>query len=40
MGKVKQIYMEIQEKYGEDVIVTEELLEQYLEEKNKEEKEK
>ena len=40
MGKVKQIYMEIQEKYGEDVEVTEELLEQYLEEKNKEEKEK
>lgn len=40
MGKVKQIYMEIQEKYGEDVEVTEELLGQYLEEKQKEEESK
>jgi hypothetical protein len=40
MGKVKQIYMEIQEKYGEDVEVTEELFGKYLDEKQKEEESK
>lgn len=40
MGKVKQIYMEIQEKYGEDVEVTPELLVQFLDEKQKEDESK
>ena len=33
MGRFKEIYMEMQNKYGEDVIVTEELLEDFLKEK-------
>ena len=32
MGRIKEVYMEIQNKYGEDVIVTEELLEDFLKE--------
>jgi hypothetical protein len=33
MGRFKEIYMEMQNKYGEDVIVTEELLKDFLKEK-------
>ena len=33
MGRFKEIYVEMQNKYGEDVIVTEELLEDFLKEK-------
>jgi hypothetical protein len=36
MGRFKEIYMEIQNKYGEDVIVTEELLEDFLKEREEE----
>lgn len=34
MGKIKQIYMEIQEKLGEDIEVTKEIFTQYLIEKS------
>jgi hypothetical protein len=37
MGKIKQIYLEIQEKYGEDVEVTEEFFEKFLQEKKESE---
>jgi len=40
MARIKEIYMEILEKYGEDVEVTEELFEKYLKEKEKEEESK
>jgi hypothetical protein len=33
MGKVKEIYLEIQEKLGEDIEVTEEVFNQHLIEK-------
>jgi len=36
MGRFKEIYMEMQNKYGEDVIVTEELLEDFLKEREEE----
>ena len=36
MAKMKEIYMEILEKYGYDVEVTPELIREYLEEKSKE----
>jgi hypothetical protein len=36
MGRFKEIYMEMQNKYGEDVIVTEELLEYFLKEQEQE----
>ena len=36
MGRFKEIYMEMQNKYGEDVIVTEQLLEDFLKEEEKE----
>jgi hypothetical protein len=46
MGKIKEIYTEIQEKLGEDVEITQELFNQHLvevgiykEKKNKEEEE-
>jgi len=35
MGRIKEVYMEIQEKFGEDVEVTEQMLEDYF--KSKEE---
>jgi hypothetical protein len=34
MGKIKQIYMEIQEKLGEDIEVTKEIFTQHLIEKS------
>jgi len=37
MGKIKEIYLEIQEKYGEDVEVTEEFFEKFLQEKKESE---
>jgi hypothetical protein len=40
MARIKEIYMEILEKYGEDVEVTEELFIKYLDEKQKEEESK
>jgi hypothetical protein len=36
MAKMKEIYMEILEKYGEDVIVTEQFLEDFLKEREQE----
>ncbi len=36
MGRFKEIYMEMQNKYGEDVIVTEQLLEDFLKEREEE----
>ena len=36
MGRFKEIYTEMQNKYGEDVIVTEELLEDFLKEREEE----
>jgi hypothetical protein len=33
MGRIKEVYMEIQEKFGEDVEVTEQMLEDYFKEK-------
>jgi len=40
MARIKEIYMEILEKYGEDVEVTEELFGKYLEEREKEKESK
>jgi hypothetical protein len=40
MARIKEIYMEILEKYGEDDEVTEELFGKYLDEKQKEEESK
>jgi hypothetical protein len=40
MARIKEIYMEILEKYGEDVEVTEELFGKYLDEKQKEDESK
>ncbi len=33
MAKIKEIYMEIQERYGEEVEITEEVFNSYLKEK-------
>lgn len=33
MAKIKEIYMEIQEKYGEEIEITEEFFTSYLKEK-------
>lgn len=33
MAKIKEIYMEIQEKFGEEVVITEEIFNQHLVEK-------
>ena len=33
MAKIKEIYMEIQEKLGEEVVITEEIFNQHLVEK-------
>lgn len=33
MAKIKEIYMELQEKYGEEVEITEEFFTSYLKEK-------
>lgn len=40
MGRIKEVYMEIQEKFGEDVIVTEQMLEDFLKEREQEKEEK
>ncbi len=32
MAKIKEIYLEIQEKYGEEVVITEEVFTSYLKE--------
>lgn len=33
MGRIKDVYMDLQEKFGEDVEVTEQMLEDYFNEK-------
>ena len=38
MGRIKEVYMEIQEKFGEDVIVTEQMLEDFLKEREQDKK--
>lgn len=40
MGKIKEVYMEIQNKFGEDVEVTEQMLEDFLKEREKEQQDK
>lgn len=40
MGRIKEVYMEIQDKFGEDVIVTEQMLEDFLKEREQEKEEK
>jgi len=38
MGKIKEVYMEIQNKFGEDVEVTEQMLEDFLKEREQDKK--
>lgn len=40
MGRIKEVYMEIQDKFGEDVIVTEQMLEDFLKEREQEKEQK
>jgi hypothetical protein len=38
MGRIKEVYMEIQNKFGEDVEVTEQMLEDFLKEREQDQK--
>jgi hypothetical protein len=40
MGRIKEVYMEIQNKFGEDVEVTEQMFEDFLKEREKEKEDK
>ena len=40
MGRIKEVYIEIQEKFGEDVSVTEQMLEDFRKEREQEKEEK
>ena len=38
MGRIKEVYMEIQNKFGEDVEVTEQMFEDFLKEREQDQK--